>query len=80
MAMIPSKETKELLYNMFAQGFVTITVSIPSACQSSSRQTDLYWSRNPTSECEGVLSVLYPQLIYLGGEGPGVCMSQPTVW
>ena len=26
--MVPAKEAKEILYNMFAQNFVTITVSI----------------------------------------------------
>ena len=28
MAMIPAKEAKELLYNMFAQNFITIAVRI----------------------------------------------------
>ena len=27
MAMVPAKEAKEILYNMFAQNFVSITVS-----------------------------------------------------
>ena len=27
-AMIPAKETKEMLYNMFSQHFVSITVSL----------------------------------------------------
>ena len=27
-AMVPAKEAKEILYNMFAQNFVSITVSI----------------------------------------------------
>ena len=30
--MVPAKEAKEILYNMFAQNFVTITVSVYHKC------------------------------------------------